>query len=473
MKNEALLIPVVLAVAVVFIAGMYLVEENKIDKEDTTHGIVVVWDVDGKETTSWVKNGGTPSYKGVVEKAPDAQYTYEFTGWSPEITRVTSKTKYTAVFAKKINSYTVTWSVDGKCTSETLDYGTVPAFAGSTDKSADVRGSYAFSGWSPSITKVSGNVEYVAQYDITYNEFQVEFIGVSGEVLEIQMVKYGHDAVAPAESPSRHTRTHDYLLRAWNGITNVTEARQITPVFEEVPATMMTMYFSSSKDSMIQTSIVSISFNRNGFDLREYGYSDKLASAAGISPKITHLFVAAHEDAFGKEDVASNFVFSNSGWTKKFWGTTLGGADFMDMTYLMDGVMTDVHTTVGAVEGAYVKCNVHNWLVNGVTKFDRWQVSAGVNSDISLKVENVQVQGMPPVTYEGTSFYFSRQVVSNTEVSTLTKIGEAGEDGSLAFKFSEAGTYYVCVYRAPVVDESGYLADPFGAPVTWCIITVS
>jgi hypothetical protein len=40
-------------------------------------------------------------------KFPDVQYTYIFTGWTPDILPATGNTEYTAVYDKILNKYTV------------------------------------------------------------------------------------------------------------------------------------------------------------------------------------------------------------------------------------------------------------------------------------------------------------------------------------------------------------------------------
>ena len=55
-----------------------------------------------------LKYGELPQYKGALPtKEGDAQYSYTFGGWSPNIVPVVKNTTYTATFIASINSYTV------------------------------------------------------------------------------------------------------------------------------------------------------------------------------------------------------------------------------------------------------------------------------------------------------------------------------------------------------------------------------
>lgn len=68
------------------------------------------WDTDGDGTvddTTYVAYDGMPTHE-AGSKSADAQYTYTFTGWSPELAVVTGTAKYTAVFDSSLNQYTVT-----------------------------------------------------------------------------------------------------------------------------------------------------------------------------------------------------------------------------------------------------------------------------------------------------------------------------------------------------------------------------
>ena len=71
------------------------------------------------------------------------------------------------------NPFTVIWIVDGTQTTDQIEWGTVPVFGGSTDKAADGKYAYAFTGWTDGETQyavgtalpgVTGAVTYTATY---------------------------------------------------------------------------------------------------------------------------------------------------------------------------------------------------------------------------------------------------------------------------------------------------------------------
>ena len=123
------------------------------------------------ETDTNVDEGTVPTYDGETPvKAADAQYTYTFSGWSPEISPATSDITYNAVFNKTIREYTVTWkNGDDVIATDTVAYGEIPVFSGETPVKAADAFIYTFSGWTPEVTEVTDDVTYTAEYTATIN----------------------------------------------------------------------------------------------------------------------------------------------------------------------------------------------------------------------------------------------------------------------------------------------------------------
>ena len=142
-------------------------------------------------------NGETPVYGGSTPtKAEDAQYTYEFDGWSETEggSKLTSfpavngaaKTYY-ALYTHTTRQYTIRWkSEDGKVLYETdydVPYGTTPSYDGVTPTKAQIGSTvYTFDGWSATkggekiaLPAVTGHATYYAHfsdlpvYTVTFN----------------------------------------------------------------------------------------------------------------------------------------------------------------------------------------------------------------------------------------------------------------------------------------------------------------
>ena len=124
--------------------------------------------------TDKVTYGTIPSFDSPEPtKSPDEYYYYEFAGWDKPLDPVTGDITFTAVFDQTVRTYTVKWlDNDGtEIFSEELTYGVVPFYDGipATKPSDDDGYSWVFSSWTPDVTAVTGNAEYTAVYDHSYN----------------------------------------------------------------------------------------------------------------------------------------------------------------------------------------------------------------------------------------------------------------------------------------------------------------
>lgn len=139
---------------------------------EATETFTVTWqDSDGTtlEVDEDVLADTLPTYDGDnPTKNGDAQYTYTFSGWSPEVTNVAEDITYVAQYTSTINTYTVTWKNSDETVLEIDDdvpYGATPTYDGAAP-TKELYGShtYSFSGWSPVVEPANGETIYVAQY---------------------------------------------------------------------------------------------------------------------------------------------------------------------------------------------------------------------------------------------------------------------------------------------------------------------
>ena len=178
-------------------------------------------DEDGTELqSSDVAYGETPAYTGETPtKDADAQYTYTFDGWDPEITSVTGDATYTATYTSTVNKYTITFeNEDGtELQSSEVAYGDTPSYTGGTPtKAATAQFTYTFDKWSPEITAVTGDATYTATYTSTVNKYTVKFVNEDGTQLQSSEVAYGETPAYTGETPTKAaTAQYTYTFSDW------------------------------------------------------------------------------------------------------------------------------------------------------------------------------------------------------------------------------------------------------------------
>ena len=153
-----------------------LLEEGK---EIPKTGANITWIVNGVETTEVYEKGTMPSFKGSTDKAPDENYRYTFTGWSPEVVVAEEDATYTAQYSETARVfYTITFNAnggEGNMEPQHFEVGVDTAL----NTNAFTRENYKFIGWNTAadgggatysdggaILELTGDMTLYAQWQI-------------------------------------------------------------------------------------------------------------------------------------------------------------------------------------------------------------------------------------------------------------------------------------------------------------------
>lgn len=177
-----------------------------------------------------LNHGDAIEYKGASPTKPStAQYSYKFTAWNPNIPNPAVATQdwvFVAQFEATVNQYTVIFK---NYNGDTLqlskyDYGATPEYKGETPvKPADAQYTYTFTGWDKTISEVTGDVVYTAQFTNSTNTYTLAVEGENGVVTGSGTYQYGAQVQITA------TPNDCYEFVKWSdGDTNATRTVTVT-----------------------------------------------------------------------------------------------------------------------------------------------------------------------------------------------------------------------------------------------------
>jgi hypothetical protein len=189
-------------------------------------------------------------------REPSIDYTYDFTGWSPALGRVTGDVTYTATYEEKQIKYTVVFVQDGGVEIERhlLARDEVPVC-----ENVPTRTGYILQ-WKPSIEPVVGNQTYTATWlPEPPDTFMVTFKNYDGtEILkytgtgEHPAVEAGVAPTPPAADPSKpQTNEYTYAFIGWKGPKGFTAKNETLPVATE-NATYVAQYSENARTYAIK-----------------------------------------------------------------------------------------------------------------------------------------------------------------------------------------------------------------------------
>ena len=223
-----------------WIPGLATVTGNQTYTAVYTDKIVITWkDNDGSVLKTQFYDGGeTPCYAGedvdpctdeVPTKEGDAEWSYTFAGWSPDVVAVNGDATYTASYTSTKNTYAVTfYDEDGVTVLAALSDGPyaygilVKDIAPAPTKAKTAEYTYTFAGWTPAVndaTIVKGAAEYTATYTATKNQYTVEFVMDDGVTPAATSVTKGYGteiaSLLPSDPTKAPTAAKTYEFDRW------------------------------------------------------------------------------------------------------------------------------------------------------------------------------------------------------------------------------------------------------------------
>ena len=215
------------------------------------------WVIVNKHTVTFNSNGGSevPSQIVIENKCAvkptnpskdTAEATYTFVCWELdnkefnfETTPITEDITLIAKWNKgPIKKYTITWKMDDGSTLRTdqVEYDKMPDYGEAPKKDSTAQYDYTFTGWNPSITKVTSNATYVATFSSTIRSYDVIFQN-GDKILQNEHLEYGTTPKYKGDIPTKpQDAQYTYAFSNWYpAITPVAGVQTYTAQFNKTP----------------------------------------------------------------------------------------------------------------------------------------------------------------------------------------------------------------------------------------------
>lgn len=217
----------------------------------------ITWkDWDGSTITTYSVPYGTQAewLSSNPTREKNLDYTYDFTGWSPALGKVTSDVTYTATYEEKQIKYTVVFVQDGGVEIERhlLARNEMPVC-----ENLPTRTGYILE-WSPALAAVTGNQTYTATWlPEPPTKYEIKFMDYDGETeLKKDSVEVGTVPTPPANPAGKlATVEYTYAFDHWSPAleeVSATSAKVYTAVYREEAKTY-TINFYNEDDEILKT----------------------------------------------------------------------------------------------------------------------------------------------------------------------------------------------------------------------------
>ena len=245
----------------------YWDDDNKEWKEQR---FTITWlNWDGTEIKSYIQDGSelievsySVTYGTQAEflgsnptREPNIDYTYDFTGWTPALGKVTSDVTYTATYSKQPRKYTIIFTTEGGVEIERqfLTHNELPVCENVPTKTGFTLQ------WEPALAAVTGDATYRATWlEEPPTKYKITFVDYNGTtVLKDDSVAVGTMPTPPADPAGKPaTAEFTYVFQHWSPSlekVSATSIKSYTAVYKEVAKTYEIKYYKEDGTTLISS----------------------------------------------------------------------------------------------------------------------------------------------------------------------------------------------------------------------------
>ena len=188
-------------------------------------------------------------------REPNVDYTYDFTGWSPALGKVTSDVTYTATYSKQPRKYTIIFTTEGGVEIERqfLIHNELPVCENVPTKTGFTLQ------WEPALAAVTGDATYRATWhEVPPMKYMITFFDYDGaSILKQDNVTVGTTPTPPDDPAGKPaTAEFTYVFHHWSPSpeeVSATSIKSYTAVYAEVAKTYEIKYYKEDGTTLISS----------------------------------------------------------------------------------------------------------------------------------------------------------------------------------------------------------------------------